>query len=222
MAEELVIAADRGTITAPIQAGGNALCDSTKQWRDNFFRNYLIRVTGPTGQRELAVVDGNSRDALVIQGSWLSSFPTGSSYEILALGDLRQALRDVFGGGTDIIVATEATLNKVVPIAKADIFNAALPAANTDILAASISPTNSPSWLRIYVTIAVAGRLYLRRTVDGVTVSEDLNSGANLTANAAHCFGPIEWRTGDSLNLRYSATGGNILVLRIDEIGAAE
>ncbi|GAI11871.1 unnamed protein product [marine sediment metagenome] len=113
-------------------------------------------------------------------------------------------------------------LTNLIPIAKADIFNTALPAADTDILGAAITPTNSPSWLRIYVAIAVAGKLYLRRTVGGVTVSEDLNSGADLVANSAYCFGPIEWRTGDSLNLRYSATGANILVLRIDEIGAAE
>lgn len=129
---------------------------------------------------------------------------------------LTKVLRAVFGGGSDVDLA------KLIPIAKAAIFNTALPAADTDILGAAITPTNSPSWLRIYVTIAVAGKLYLRRTVSAATVSEDLNSGAALTANAAHCFGPIEWRTGDSLNLRYSVTGGNILVLRIDEIGAAE
>ncbi len=125
---------------------------------------------------------------------------------------IKRVLRGVFGSGSDILI----------PIAKADIFNTALPAADTDILGAPITPTNSPSWLRIYGTIAVAGRLYLRRTVGGVTVSEDLNSGADLVANSAYCFGPIEWRTGDSLNLRYSATAANILILRIDEIGAAE
>lgn len=124
--------------------------------------------------------------------------------------------------GVEVSPATETTLVKTVPIAKAAIFNTALPAADNDILGAVIAPTNSPSWLRIYITVAVAGVLYLRRTVGGVTVSENLNNGVNLVANSAYCFGSIEWRTGDSLNLRYSATGGNILALRIDEIGAAE
>ena len=139
---------------------------------------------------------------------------TGSIELILTRGGLLQFTR-----------STEyplSALSKIAPIAKATIFNTALPAADTDLLASNITPTNSPSWLRIYATIGIAGKLYLRRTVGGVTVSEDLNSGANLTANAAHCFGPIEWRAGDSLNLRYSATGANILVLRINEIGAAE
>lgn len=105
MVEEIVIATDRGTITTPILAGGNMLSDSTKLWKDNIFRNYLVRVTGPTGGRELAIVGDNIKHTLVIRGSWLSSYPIGSVYEILAIGDLRQALRDVFGGGSDISAA---------------------------------------------------------------------------------------------------------------------
>lgn len=105
MAQELIIATDRGAITSPIQAGGNVLSDSTKLWKDGLFRNYLVRVTAPAGGRELAIVDDNIKSTLVIRGLWLSSYPIGSVYEILAIGDLRQALRDVFGGGSDISAA---------------------------------------------------------------------------------------------------------------------
>ncbi len=105
MTQELILAASTGTITSPIQAGGNALSDSTKQWADSIFRNFLIMVTGPTGQCEFAVVDDNGKSTLLIRGTWQSSYPIGSAYEILGLGDLRQALRDVFGGGGDINTA---------------------------------------------------------------------------------------------------------------------
>lgn len=108
-----------------------------------------------------------------------------------------------------------------IPIAKAAIFNAALPAADNDILGAAISPTNSPSFLRLYVCVAAAGVFRVARTVGGVTVTENLNSGTNLTADAGYMF-TIEWRAGDSINFRYSVTGANIKVLRADEIGGAE
>ena len=222
MVEELVIATDRGTITAPIKAGGSVLSDSTKLWKDNIFRNYLVRVTGPTGGRELAVVGDNIKSTLVIRGSWLSSYPVGSVYELLAIGDLRQALRDVFGGGSDIDIPTElANLSKLIPIAKAAIFNTALPAAEANWLGSDIEPTNSPSYLRIYACVSATGILRVARTVSAVTVTEDLNSGTALVADAAYMF-TVPWRTGDSINIRYSVTTGTIKRLLIDEIGGAE
>lgn len=114
-----------------------------------------------------------------------------------------------------------ANLVKIIPIAKAAVFNTALPAAEADILGADITPTNSPSYLRIYVCVAVAGIFRVAREVGGVTVDENLNSGDNLVANAAYMF-TVPWRTGDSINFEYSATGANILRLLVDEIGGAE
>ena len=117
--------------------------------------------------------------------------------------------------------AAEATLAKVIPMAKADIFNTALPAAEADWLGADITPTNSPSYLRIYVCVAAAGVLRVARTTGGTTVTEDLNGGASLTANSAYMF-TVPWRSGDRINTRYSVTGANIKRLLIDEIGGAE
>jgi hypothetical protein len=108
----------------------------------------------------------------------------------------------------------------LIPIAKADIFNTALPAAEAAWLGADIAPTNSPSYLRIHVAVAAAGVLRVARTVGGVTVVENLNAGVPLVANSAYSF-VVEWRTGDSINFRYSVTGANILVFRANEIGGA-
>ena len=116
--------------------------------------------------------------------------------------------------------AAEATLVKLIPIAKAALFNAALPAAEADWLASAITPTNSPSYLRVYVCVSVAGILRIARTIDGVTLVEDLNSGNALVANASYLF-DVPWRTGDSVNVRYSVTTGTINRLLIDEIGGA-
>jgi len=115
---------------------------------------------------------------------------------------------------------TEATLAKLIPIAKAAIFNTALPAAEANWLGSDIAPTNSPSYLRIYACVSVAGILRVARTVAAVTVTENLNSGNNLVAGAAYLF-DVPWRSGDSVNIRYSVTTGTITRLLIDEIGGA-
>lgn len=117
--------------------------------------------------------------------------------------------------------ASEATLEKLIPIAKAEIFDTALPAAEANWLASDISPTNSPSYLRIYVCVSISGILQVARTVGGTTITENMNSGTALTADAAYMF-TVAWRTGDSINIRYSVTGGTIKTLRIEEIGGAE
>ena len=103
-------------------------------------------------------------------------------------------------------------------IAKAAIFNTALPAAESAWLATDITPTKSPSYINIYVSVSIVGILRVARTVGGVTVTENLNSGVNLVAGAAYLF-TVAWRTGDSINIRYSTTTGTITRLLIDEIG---
>lgn len=50
-----------------------------------------------------------------------------------------------------------------------------------------------------------------------VPILENLNSEVPLVANAGYSF-EVPWRTGDSVNLRYSATGGIIVLLRIEEV----
>ena len=107
------------------------------------------------------------------------------------------------------------------PTAKAAIFNTALDAAEAAWLGTAITPTNSPSYLRLYVCVSITGIFRVARTVSGATVVEDLNSGTALVANAAYMF-TVEWITGDSLDFRYSTTGGTILTFRADEIGASE
>jgi hypothetical protein len=121
----------------------------------------------------------------------------------------------------DRLLAARLGDSKLVPVAKADIFSGALPTAEADWLATAITPTNSPSYLRIYACVSVAGILRVARAIGGTTVTEDLNSGSNLVANSAYMF-TVPWRTGDSINIRYSVSAGTISRLLIDEIGAAE
>ncbi len=123
--------------------------------------------------------------------------------------------------GVQINPTTEETLAKLIPLAKAAIFNTALPDAEANWVGTDITPTNAPSYLRIYACVSVTGILRVARTVGGVTVTEDLNSGTVLVADAAYMF-TVPWRTGDSINIKYSVNSGTIKRLLIDEIGGAE
>lgn len=121
------------------------------------------------------------------------------------------------GDGTFSVSAVISPLVSLA-VAKAAIFNTALPAAEGAWLGAAIIPTKSPSYITIYVCVSIAGILRVARTVGGITIVENLNAGVNLTAGAAYMF-TVPWRTGDSINIRYSTTTGTIYRLLIDEIG---
>ena len=111
--------------------------------------------------------------------------------------------------------------SSAIPIEKASVFNTALPSAEGDILSSDITPTSTPTFFRIYVCIDTNGILRVVRTVSDTTITENLNSGVQLVADAAYMF-TIEVRAGDSINFRYSTTGGTIKTLRVDEICSSE
>lgn len=101
------------------------------------------------------------------------------------------------------------------PIIKGSVFNDSV-TADTDIFDPALSPTNTPTTFRIYACFDTAGILTVRRTKDAATVSEQLNSGANLTANAPY-MEDIIVETGETINLRYSLAA-TALCLKIIEV----
>jgi hypothetical protein len=115
--------------------------------------------------------------------------------------------------------ATEATLSAIkdrfTPILKGSVFNASV-SAGTNIFASDLSPTNSPTVFRIYATFNASGVLSVVRTKAGTSVTEQLNSGNALNANAAYIFDIIV-ESGESINLQYSVAA-TALVLKVVEI----
>ena len=90
--------------------------------------------------------------------------------------------------------------------------------ANTDIIAAAIGLTNdsTPGIFRIQVCFNIASTLTVRRTNTAVTVSEVLNTGVNLTANALYTFDVIV-AADDTINIQYgiNATALSIKIVEI-------
>lgn len=116
------------------------------------------------------------------------------------------------GDATNPMVISEGAA-----ITKANVFNTALPTAETDILGTGLTPTNDVSYFQISVSMAVAGVFRATITREAVTVTVDFWQGANLQANALYTF-PLAVRTGDTINFKFSATGANINVLRVEEV----
>lgn len=109
-------------------------------------------------------------------------------------------------------------LSLLAPIQKANVFNTAV-AAEANILAAGITPTNTPSLLRVLVAVSASAVFRLVLTRGATTVVLDFNQGTALTPNALYLFG-FPWRSGDSVNFRISAAA-TVLLLTADEVGAA-
>ena len=94
-------------------------------------------------------------------------------------------------------------------------FNEAVVAA-TDIFSAAIAPTYPITIFRIYAVFDADGELSVRRTYDGTTVSEKLNSGANLSADCGYAF-DILVLEDQTINLRYSVAA-TALALIVSEV----
>jgi hypothetical protein len=106
----------------------------------------------------------------------------------------------------------------LVPALKGSVFNTPV-TANTDIFSPALSPTYSPTAFRIYACFNASGVLTVRRTRSATTVSEQLNSGTALNANAAYMF-DIVVESGETINLQYSASA-TALKLAVLEVPSA-
>jgi len=100
-------------------------------------------------------------------------------------------------------------------ILKGSIFNTAV-TASTNIFASDLTPSYSPTLFRIYCCFDTAGVLSVIRKKDTTTVTEQLNSGNSLNANAAYMF-DILVEEGENINLQYSVDA-TCLVLKVVEI----
>ncbi len=223
---------DSGTTTG---GSGTTLEDTAKSWVANEFVHDRVEFTIDATLYRRIITSNTDTELTFAALPPGVSVPSGISYEIwryVGVSDLTDRAARLLGvvdsltkwGGTALtprdISLDLANITKLIPLAKAAIFNTALPDAEANWLGTDITPTNSPSYLRIYACVSVTGILRVARKVDAVPVTEDLNSGTALTADAAYIF-DVPWRTGDSINIRYSVTTGTIKRLLIDEIGAA-
>lgn len=126
---------------------------------------------------------------------------------------------------TDQVDVTGSTvtvnpLTQFTPISKGTIHNTALPLATVSFFVADISPTNTPSGIRITAAISIPGVLSAKIINGGNTQITSLNNGVALVGGALNVF-EFMVHSGDTVNFSYSVTGGTIQVVRVEEIDAA-
>ena len=100
---------------------------------------------------------------------------------------------------------------------KGYVFNQAI-LLNTNFFAADLVPSYPPTRSRIHVAMNAAGILSLIRTSGGAPVTENLNAGVGLNANAAYIFDVVV-ALADTINLQYSVAA-TILSCIVTEVGA--
>jgi hypothetical protein len=100
-------------------------------------------------------------------------------------------------------------------ILKGSLFNTSI-AANTNVFTTDLSPTYTPTTFRIYACFESSGVLTVRRKKGAVTVSEQLNSGTALVANAAYMF-DILLESGETINLQYSVDA-TVICIKVCEV----
>jgi len=99
-------------------------------------------------------------------------------------------------------------------VARAIKFNESI-TANTNIFSSFVT-FDYTGIARIYACFDTAGVLTVVRKRNNTTVTEQLNSGSNLVANAAYIF-DIVVDDGEAINLRYSVNA-TVVKLGIYEV----
>jgi hypothetical protein len=163
-----------------------------------------------------ALADNLSNPTTTIVGSALLAWD--GTYWRRVAADSSSRLRVVaesVANPPNLDVALSAVKSLMTPILKGSVFNASV-SADTNIFASDLAPTYSPTAFRIYACFDAAGVLSVVRTKADTTVTEQLNAGYPLNANAAYTFDVIV-ESGESINLQYSVAA-TALVLKVVEV----
>lgn len=105
-------------------------------------------------------------------------------------------------------------------VEKALLHDVPQPAVNTNILVSDIIPDLPPTDFKLQLSMSNVGFFAVVITNGGDSQIMLLNGGVTLSANVLYTFDVLV-HNGDSINFRYSNTGGIIKTLRVQEIDAS-
>ena len=110
---------------------------------------------------------------------------------------------------------------QIASIEKAVVHNTALPAvADTDFLGTAITPTDTPCGFIVQIAVSITGIFRTTITNGANTQTVNFNQAVALTAGSLYIFEMLV-HDGDTINFRYSTTGGTIQILRVQEADSA-
>jgi hypothetical protein len=123
------LALDSGMVTSPAAVGTNVLSDSAKNWANSIHKNRLVKIVRGAGAGQMAVIQDNTAESLVIKQSWVEALNTTSAYMILDVDIVSEFAS----------LATEDTLAKLTPTGVADGRKTVTAAGTAEALATSTS-----------------------------------------------------------------------------------
>lgn len=106
------------------------------------------------------------------------------------------------------------------PEAQDRLYDTGAQTANSDLFSSDITPSNSPSALRVTVALKSASIVNVKENDGSTTVNYDLNNGSQIGADELHVY-DVPVRAGSSYNIQVESSVG-IKVLNVDEVRNAE
>jgi hypothetical protein len=185
------------------------------QTRELILKYRLTNRIQPTLSIPLAYNSSRGVFELIETPSLITSHAQGYYYSTLPTETTPDYYNLALDAQHRLYVKEDILESKITPILKASLFNQSV-TANTNILSNDVSPTSSPTTFRIYAAFNTQGILSITRTKGSTTVTEQLNGGYTLNANAAYTFDVVV-EQGETINLQYSANA-TALVLKVLEI----
>lgn len=183
------------------------------------FQDLICRFLTGDQKGQWRRIASNDATSLTLDSALPAAPASGDELLITSIGILSQDVQQ--WGNTPLtgrdITLDLALLQNFMPIAKATIFNTAVN-ANTNILGAGISPTNSPSILRVTICLNTGAVFNAQITRGGTTIAFRFNGGTALAAGAGYTF-DLPWRSGDAVNFQVEAAD-TVCLLNADEVGA--
>jgi len=198
--DEIIALLDEENLGVITSSGSKTISDSKKNWVPNQWKGTSLKFLTGVLDGETYSVESNTENTISITGTFSAVPERGAAYKL-------------YSPSTD-------SSAKQLGLYKDSKFNESV-TANTDIFSTALSSSYASSTyisnFRIYAVFNASGVLSVRRTQNGTTIEEKLNSGNTLSADCTYVF-DIVVEEGQTINLRYS-NNATALILTVAEIG---
>lgn len=88
--------------------GANTLTDSNKNWTANQWQNYKIKITGGTGQNQVATISSNTATLLTTSANWATPPSATSTYEIISENEFTRSGNNIQYRKNNVALSTLA------------------------------------------------------------------------------------------------------------------
>ncbi|GAJ00829.1 unnamed protein product, partial [marine sediment metagenome] len=205
-----LVEANVDTGVADATSAVNHLDDVSKSWPVDAFKDLIVEITAGTGVDQMRKIASNTATSLVPVTNFDTAPDATSQYRIgffgKMTGDITDRAARLLGvidsltkwAGTTLtprdISLDLANLTKLIPLAKAAIFNADLPTAEANWVGTDITPTNSPSYFSICPSVCLSIGVFSMVGLGNASVCSYSTGNLNIPGYFRRYMGVIHCR----------------------------